>query len=66
MAEAIRSTRMPSGRNQGVWLLVILAAAALFGTVVATRPSLPGSPELVRTLESILLWHSLMPRAVRP
>nr|WP_282568354.1 Fe(3+)-hydroxamate ABC transporter permease FhuB [Bosea sp. ASV33] len=41
-----------------------MAAAALLGAVVMTRPSLPAAPDLARILESILLWHSLMPRAV--
>lgn len=64
MAEAIRTTRLPAGRHPGAWLLAALTAAVLFAAVVATRPSLPASPELARTLESILLWQSLMPRAV--
>lgn len=63
MAEAVRHMRLQPDRHLGAWLLAALTAAALFLAVVVTRPSLPASPELARTLESILLWHSLVPRA---
>ncbi|QEL26720.1 Fe(3+)-hydroxamate ABC transporter permease FhuB [Bosea sp. F3-2] len=55
--------RLPPGRHPGAWLLATLTAAALFLAVVVTRPSLQASSELARTLESILLRQSLMPRA---
>lgn len=64
MAEAIPSTRLPPSRQTGAWLLAALMAALLFALVVATRPPLPASPELAKTLESVLLWQSLVPRAV--
>ncbi len=64
MAEAIASTGLPPRGHRSAWLLAVLAAALLFATVVATRPPLQASPELASTLESILLWHSLVPRAV--
>lgn len=63
MAEAVRALRPPTGGHSGAWLLAAMTAAALFLAVVVTRPSLSAPPELARTLESILLWHSLVPRA---
>lgn len=64
MAEVLPATRLPSRGHPGAWLLAALIAALLFALVVATRPPLPASPELARMLESILLWQSLMSRAV--
>ncbi len=51
-------------RQPVIWLAAILAALALFAALVVTRPSLTAPPEIARTLESILLWHSLVPRSV--
>ncbi|MGX5736745.1 Fe(3+)-hydroxamate ABC transporter permease FhuB [Bosea thiooxidans] len=64
MAEALPATRLPPSGQTGAWLLAALMAALLFALVVATRPPLPASPGLARTLEGILLWQSLVPRAV--
>lgn len=64
MAEVLPATHLPLRGHSGAWLLVMLMAALLFALVVATRPPLPASPELARNLESILLWQSLVPRAV--
>ncbi|MCV9938807.1 Fe(3+)-hydroxamate ABC transporter permease FhuB [Boseaceae bacterium BT-24-1] len=64
MADAALQLRRLPHRDLGLWLVAALAAAALFAAVVATRPPLPGSAELARTLQSILLWHSLVPRSV--
>jgi len=55
--------RLQPDRHPGAWLLAALTAAALFAAVVVTRPALQASPALARTLESILLWQSLIPRA---
>lgn len=51
-------------RQPAIWLAAVVAAAALFAAVVMTRPSLTAPAELALTLESILLWHSLVPRSV--
>lgn len=64
MAEAVQPAPPLRKGHPGAWLLAALTAAALLATVVATRPPLPGSPELARALESILIWQSLIPRAV--
>lgn len=64
MAEAVRVPWPHARRHLGAWLLAVLTAAVLFTIVVATRPSLQTSPEIARNLESILLWQSLVPRAV--
>ena len=64
MAEAAAPMGRQPGGRPGVWALAALTAAALFAAVVAMRPFLPAAPELARTLDRILLWHSLMPRAV--
>lgn len=64
MADAALPLRRLPHRDLGLWLLAALVAALLFAAVVATRPPLPASGELARTLQSILLWHSLVPRSV--
>lgn len=64
MADAALPLRRLPHRDLGLWFLAALAAAMLFAAVVATRPPLPASGELARTLQSILLWHSLVPRSV--
>ncbi|HEV7326772.1 MAG TPA: Fe(3+)-hydroxamate ABC transporter permease FhuB [Bosea sp. (in: a-proteobacteria)] len=64
MAEAALPVRPQPHRQPVIWLTTVLAAAALFAVVVITRPSLTAPPEIARTLESILLWHSLLPRSV--
>jgi len=64
VTDAAGPARPRLGGRSGAWAFAALAAAALLAAVVATRPALPASPALARTLESILLWHSLMPRAV--
>lgn len=64
MAEAVSPRQGQAGRRAGLWLLAALTAAALLATVAMTRPPVPASPELARALERILLWQSLMPRAV--
>jgi iron complex transport system permease protein len=51
-------------RASAAWAGLALAAAVLFAAVLATRPPLPGDPALTQALERILLWHSLVPRAV--
>lgn len=64
MAEAALPMRSPPLRPSVIWLAAALAAAALFAAVVMTRPPLTAPAELARTLEAILLWHSLLPRSV--
>ena len=64
MAEAALPVRQPLRRQPVIWLAAIVAAAVLFAAVVSMRPSLTAPAELARTLESILLWHSLVPRSV--
>lgn len=64
MAEAALLMRPQLHRRPVVWLAAVLAAVVLFAAVVATRPSLTAPAELARTLEAILLWHSLVPRSV--
>lgn len=64
MAEAAAPIRRQSGGRPVIWALAALAAAVLLAAVIAARPSLSASPELARTLDGILLWHSLVPRAV--
>lgn len=64
MADTALPLRRLPHRDLGLWFLAALAAVMLFAAVVATRPPLPASGELARTLESILLWHSLVPRSV--
>ncbi|MCU4182462.1 Fe(3+)-hydroxamate ABC transporter permease FhuB [Bosea sp. BH3] len=64
MADAARPARLRPAGHPGAWLLAALMAAVLLAVVIATRPPLPASPALARTLESILLWQSLIPRAV--
>lgn len=50
-------------RQPAIWLAALLAALALFVAVVARRPSLTAPAETAAMLESILLWHSLLPRS---
>ncbi|MGE7471792.1 Fe(3+)-hydroxamate ABC transporter permease FhuB [Bosea sp. NPDC003192] len=64
MAEAALPMRSPPLRPSAIWLAGALAAAALFAAVVMTRPPLAAPAELASTLESILLWHSHVPRSV--
>lgn len=64
MAEAVMAIPSQPRRHPGLWLLAVLAATTLLAAVVMTRPPLPASPELLRPLEQILLWHSLVPRSV--
>ncbi|CAN7362473.1 Fe(3+)-hydroxamate ABC transporter permease FhuB [Bosea sp. LjRoot90] len=64
MADTALPLRRLPHRDLGLWFLAVLAAALLFAAVAATRPALPASGELARTLQSILLWHSLVPRSV--
>jgi ABC-type Fe3+-siderophore transport system permease subunit len=58
MAESVSS--LPLFRP---WAGLGLIAALLLASVVATRPLLPGSDADAATLDTILLWHALMPRA---
>jgi iron complex transport system permease protein len=44
--------------------LLILGCIAAFALLVALRPQVSGSPEDVALLDHILLWNSIMPRAV--
>lgn len=64
MAEAALPMRPQLKRQPVIWLAAVLAAVMLFAAVVVTRPSLAAPAELARTLEAILLWHSLLPRSV--
>ncbi|MET0444709.1 MAG: iron chelate uptake ABC transporter family permease subunit, partial [Pseudorhodoplanes sp.] len=41
-----------------------IACAAMLALLVATRPTVPGDPATAAMLGDILLWDSLMPRAV--
>ncbi len=64
MAEASLSAPARSSSRLGPWLLAALAAGALFAGVLATRPPVPAAGALAEELGRILLWHSLVPRAV--
>ncbi|RDJ26659.1 Fe(3+)-hydroxamate ABC transporter permease FhuB [Bosea caraganae] len=46
------------------WAGLALLAAVLALAVALTRPPLPGDPAVTQALEQILLWQSLVPRAV--
>ncbi|MEW5420762.1 Fe(3+)-hydroxamate ABC transporter permease FhuB [Amorphus sp. 3PC139-8] len=46
-----------------MWGLLALIAAAFFALTVADRPTLPGPPSTSQTLDQILLWQSIVPRA---
>lgn len=62
MADLALAFRRGSRPIPAPWLLAIAAAPLLFGAVVTTRPPLPG--DAAGALETVLLWHSLVPRAV--
>ena len=46
------------------WGALALLAAVLFAAVLATRPLVPGPADVSAALGQILLWQSLLPRAV--
>jgi iron complex transport system permease protein len=56
--------RHRSGHTARIWLVFGLIALALFITVVATRPSIPGDGDVLERLDHVLLWYSLLPRGV--
>lgn len=45
------------------WPLLAIAAVALFAAVIILRPVIPGDPLLAASLDAIVLWDSLLPRA---